>query len=43
MASAKAGAHKLHAEINFNPQEMIGRSGIKADVGIYRQNDFPSM
>ena len=34
---ARAAVMAKHKEMNFNPQEMFDRLGIKADVGNYRQ------
>ncbi len=35
--NAKAAVMALHAQTNFNPQEMFARLGIKADLANYRQ------
>jgi heme-degrading monooxygenase HmoA len=37
--NAKAAVMAMHKEMNFNPQEMFARLGIKADLGHYRQID----
>jgi heme-degrading monooxygenase HmoA len=37
--SAKAAIMAMHKEMNFNPQEMFARHGIKADLGNYRHID----
>lgn len=36
IAPAKAKVQAMHAEANFNPQELIARLGIKADIANYR-------
>ncbi|CAI2933059.1 antibiotic biosynthesis monooxygenase family protein [Aminobacter niigataensis] len=36
IASAKAKVQSMHAQANFNPQELIARLGIKADIASYR-------
>jgi hypothetical protein len=36
---AKVVVRAMHQEMNFNPQEMFARLGIKADIGSYRQVD----
>ena len=36
IASAKAKVQAMHARANFNPQELIARLGIKADIASYR-------
>jgi heme-degrading monooxygenase HmoA len=35
--SARAAVTELHAGMNFDPQEMFARLGIKADVANYKQ------
>jgi heme-degrading monooxygenase HmoA len=37
--NAKAAAMAMHKEMQFNPQEMFARLGIKADLGNYRHID----
>jgi len=37
--NAKAAVMAMHKEMNFNPQEMFARLGIKADLANYRQVD----
>jgi heme-degrading monooxygenase HmoA len=37
--AAKTEVHQLHARMNFNPQEMFERLGIKADLGNYQSID----
>ncbi|PWK63299.1 antibiotic biosynthesis monooxygenase family protein [Aminobacter sp. AP02] len=36
IAPAKARVQAMHAQANFNPQELIARLGIKADIANYR-------
>jgi len=35
--NARAAILALHREMNFNPQEMLARFGIKADVANYKR------
>lgn len=35
--NARAAALALHREMNFNPQEMFARIGIKADLANYKR------
>lgn len=35
--NAKAAVMAMHAQTNFNPQELFARLGIKADLANYRQ------
>jgi hypothetical protein len=37
--NAKAAVMTMHEEMNFNPQEMFARLGIKVDQRNYRQID----
>ncbi|HZS04009.1 MAG TPA: antibiotic biosynthesis monooxygenase [Blastocatellia bacterium] len=37
--NAKAAVMALHKEMNFSPQELFARLGIKADLADYRQID----
>ncbi|MCB0167841.1 MAG: antibiotic biosynthesis monooxygenase [Anaerolineae bacterium] len=36
---ARAAVMALHQEMNFNPQELFARLGIKADLGSYKRVD----
>jgi heme-degrading monooxygenase HmoA len=35
--NARAAVLALHKEMNFNPQEMLGRLGIRADIANYKR------
>lgn len=39
MEKAKAAIAARYKEMNFNPQEFLERSGIKADIGSYKRID----
>lgn len=40
IAAARTAVQELHREMNFNPQELFARLGIKADLGNYRAIEF---
>jgi uncharacterized protein with GYD domain len=39
METAKAVVISMHAQTNFNPQEMLNRLGMKAELGNYHRVD----